>query len=189
MLLGIASHEGFRQKWDVGWPFSEWWHVNRNHIEAKEEVLTKLLALDTLCQIPIGGGNDPNIHADGACATHSFKFSFLKHPQELGLNHRRDFTDLIQEYRPTMSQLKPSLTARYRSGKSSLFMTKEFALDQVVGNRRTINGDERLFGSCAVFVDGARNQFLTGTTLALNQHRRLGARHLPNQIIELLDGG
>jgi len=56
-------------------------------------------------------------------------------------------------------------------------VAEEFALHQVVGDRRAVDGDEGSAGPRAQVVDGAGGQLLSSAALAPDQHRRGRARH------------
>ena len=66
--------------------------------------------------------------------------------------------------------------ARHRAGEGALLVAEQFGLEQVVGNRRAVDGDERPVGPLAERVKRAREQFLAGAALAFEQHGRIGAR-------------
>jgi hypothetical protein len=66
-------------------------------------------------------------------------------------------------------------------------MTEQLALQQGLGNRRTIHRDERLVGASAIGMDRARDQLLSGPALARDQHGRVRrsdldhpSQHFPN---------
>jgi len=44
----------------------------------------------------------------------------------------------------------------------AFFVSEQIALDQVVGNRRAVDRDERPVGAVAVLEDAPRDQFLAG---------------------------
>jgi len=50
-----------------------------------------------LLEIPICGGHDPDIRADGFRTAQPLKLAFLKNPQELGLEFQRQLTDFIEK--------------------------------------------------------------------------------------------
>src|SRR6266498_5355115 len=80
-------------------------------------------------------------------------------------------------------------------------MPEEFTLQQLLGNSPAVDGDERFVLAIAVIVEGTRNEFLAGTTLAVDQHGAVSIRDLlhlgkdrlhllaiANNVIELIFG-
>jgi hypothetical protein len=49
-------------------------------------------------------------------------------------------------------------------------MAEHFTFHELVADRRATNINQRLFGSGAEPVDGARDQFLTGAIFSANQY-------------------
>ncbi|MNR17001.1 hypothetical protein D3C85_1336370 [compost metagenome] len=58
-------------------------------------------------------------------------------------------------------------------------MAEQGRLQQVVGNRRTVDGDERRRAAPRVAMDEAGQHLLAGATGAANQHTGVTGRHLP----------
>ena len=56
-------------------------------------------------------------------------------------------------------------------------MAEDLALDQGLGNRGAVDGDERLAPPRAQLVQGARHQLLARPALAGDQHRHRARRH------------
>src|SRR4030095_13231187 len=94
------------QQWDVFRTFPQGWNANRKNIQAVKQVSAKLLLLNHLPQIAIGGCNQACIGSQGARDSPPFELPFLEHAQQLGLKLERDVADLIQKYRSAISQLK-----------------------------------------------------------------------------------
>src|SRR5260370_5806082 len=58
----------------------------------------------------------------------------LKNTQQFHLHLCRYVADLIQENRSALRELKPTDSALARTGESTLFVTKQFAVNQTVGS-------------------------------------------------------
>ena len=65
------------------------------------------------------------------------------------------------------------------TGKRPLRVAEEFAFEQGIRNRTTVNGDELAGGTRAVVVDCARDQFFAGAALPLNQYGCPACETLP----------
>jgi hypothetical protein len=69
--------------------------------------------------------------------------------------------------------------------KGAALVPKERTLDQLFGNRRTVDGHERPLAPTALPMDGSSDELLAGATLPGDQHRRIAIGHLSNQIEDL----
>jgi hypothetical protein len=89
----------------------------------------------------------------------------------------QDVTDLIEEHGLFVGKHELSRLAAGRAGKSAFLVTKQFALEKVLRNRRAVDLDERPRGPPRFFMDGACHQVFADTAFAAQQHRRIGRRH------------
>ena len=62
------------------------------------------------------------------------------------------------------------------AGERALLVAEQLGLEQVLGDRRAVDRDERPVGARAERVQRAREQLLAGAALAFEQHRRVGRR-------------
>ena len=68
-------------------------------------------------------------------------------------------------------------------------MPKEFALEQVLGNRAAIDFDERAVLARALLMDGAGDELLAGAALSGDEHGRIGGRDELDLLHHLLQAG
>ena len=66
----------------------------------------------------------------GPRAAESFELTFLKHPEQLGLELQRQVADFVEEDRPAVGEFEASGPARDGSGESAFFVAEEFAFDE-----------------------------------------------------------
>jgi len=71
---------------------------------------------------------------------------------------------------PTIASRVAPDAPRLRAGERAAFVTEQFALQQRLGNRRTIDGDERSVHAVAVLAKRARDEFLARPRFAANEH-------------------
>ena len=96
---------------------------------------------------------------------------FLQHAQQLDLQRRRQFPNLIQEDHTTIGYFEPALLQSYSTRERASFVAKQLAFEQALGNRGTINGDEGLARPWTIAVDGTRRQFFSRSAFTFDQHR------------------
>ena len=86
LFLGVETGDKVRdQQRDIRQTFPQGWQSNGNDIEAPIQVIAELLAGHEVFKILIGGGNDTDIHFNGAGATNTLKLAFLQHAQDFDL--------------------------------------------------------------------------------------------------------
>ena len=186
MFSGKPLEELIGQEGHVLPPLAQGWYGNGDDIQAEIEVLPELLPLHALFELAVGRGDYPNIDSDGAVATHAFELPFLEHAQQFGLDGRRDLTDLVEQKRASVSELEAPFPFGQRSGKGAFFMPEKLAFDEVLRDGRTIDLDEGCARTRAFPVQRARDQFLAGPALALDQDGGLGASDLTDELTKLL---
>ena len=74
------------------------------------------------------------------------------------------------------------------TGERPLFMTKKFAFNQVLGQCRTINFDERIIFALTQRVYGSRQEFFTCTRFTENQYCGIGFGYLADLLEYFLVG-
>ena len=77
---------------------------------------------------------------------------------------------------------------RLGAGKRAALVAEEFRLEQILGNRRRIDGNEGLVGARAVAVQRTGNQFLAAARLAIDQHGGVRKRQTTDGAKHFLHG-
>ena len=133
-------------------------------------------------EIAVGGGDDADIHLDGAVAADAFEFALLQHAQQLGLDAGRNFADFIQQNGAAVGQFKAAFAFVQRAGEGAAFMAEKFAFNQVFRDGGAVDLDERRAGAGAVAIKRAGDQFLAGAAFALDQNGGLRARDFADEL-------
>lgn len=76
-----------------------------------------------------------------------------------------------------------------RSGERALFVAEKLGLNQLRGNRRAIQRDERMLVARRLFVNGARDQFFPRAGLAQDANARFAGRDPLDLRQQLFHGG
>jgi len=98
--------------------------------------------------------------------------ALLQQPQQLRLQRRGQFTDLIEEERSPMRCLNKAEFVLMGVGEGALDMTKQLNFEQIVGNRGGKHLNERRFGAAALKMKRPRQKVLTSSALPGEQHTR-----------------
>ena len=132
VFAGETAHELLGEMGHVLPVFAQRRHVNGHDVEAEEEVLAEFLALDAFLEVAVGGGDDADIHLDGAVAADAFELALLEDAQQLGLDLRRNLADFVQQDGPAVGQFEAAFAFGQRAGERALFVAEEFAFDEVL---------------------------------------------------------
>src|ERR671924_643572 len=106
--------------------------------QAIEKILPQLSFFYRRGWIAIGSGDHSNGNSNRTVSANAPHLSFLKDAQELGLNFRRHFRDLVQEERSTVSLFETALMPIDSIGESSLLVAEQLAFHQGRRDRRAI---------------------------------------------------
>ena len=90
--------------------------------------------------------------------------------------------DLVEEEGAAPRRREESLLVAHRAGEGALHVAEQLALQQALRQRAAVDREERALGPGGQLVDVARDDFLAGAALALDQHRRVGGRHLLGEL-------
>ena len=113
------------------------------------------------------------MHA-GAAEAH--ELAFLEHAQQLGLDGRRHLADLVEEQHAVGRLLDAPGLGGHGAGERTALVAEQLRLEQLVGQRRAVDGHERTVAAARRVMDEPRDDFLAGARLAGQEHRRLGVR-------------
>ena len=163
--------------------------MDPDDVEAVEEVDSERSLLHHLLQVLVGRGDDPDVDLHRLVAAHAVELPVGEHAEEPRLHVGRHVADFIKEKRAAVSLLEPSGVRGARSGERSLLVSEELRLDELLGYRRHVEGDERPVGSGGVAVEGVRDQLLAGAGLSGDEHRDRGSREASYRAEHLLHRG
>ena len=96
--------------------------------------------------------------------------------------------NFVKEQRATFGLLKAATARGLRPRESATLVAKKFALEQVLGDRRRVDGHDRATRALAVLVQRMRHQFFARATLASDEHRDVALRQAPDSTEHVLHG-
>ncbi len=167
---GVLREEMHREQRDVVGTLAKRGHADVDHVESIEQVFAKPAFLDVREEVTVRGGDDPDVDRDRRIATDALIRPFLQNAEQLDLDRQRDLADLIEEQRAAVGPAKASISGGVGTGERALFVTEEFALEDALGERGTVYGDERPFAAWAGAVQGLCREFLARAAFAREQH-------------------
>ena len=121
--------------------------LNGDDVESKEQILAKFAARDRALEIAVGGGDDAHVHMDIVFAAESREFAVLEDLQQLGLQRRAHFADLVEEHRAVVRELELAGLVLNRAGEGAALEPEQLRFEQLGWQGGTIDLDERLVAS------------------------------------------
>ena len=88
------------------------------------------------------GTDDTHIDRNFLPATQAFNRALLQKSQQLGLQRDRKVPDFIEHQGTAIGGLDLAQRHLGGAGKGTLLVAKQFALEQILGNSRAIDGHE-----------------------------------------------
>src|SRR5207247_9087940 len=107
-------------------------------------------------------------------AAHRGHDAFRQHAEELGLRHEAHVPDLVEEQGARVGRLEAPLAVGHRAREGALDVAEHLALDQLSGNRRAVELDERAVAAGGEGVDRVRGGLLVGPTLPRDEDTAIG---------------
>src|SRR5206468_6076339 len=121
---------------------------------------------DFLPQVAIRGGYDADIDAPRLIFPNPAQLAFLNHAQQLGLRARRQLADFVQKERPAVCFLEHARALGDRTSKRPACVSKQFRLDEILGQRGAVQSAERPIPPEAATVNRPRDELLAAAAFA-----------------------
>ena len=111
-------------------------------------------------QVLVRGGDDAHVALQRLVATDAVELAVAEHAQQTRLQVEGHVADLVEKQRAAVGLLEAAAAHGLRAGEGAALVAEQFALQQVLRDRRGVDGHERPAGARAVLVQRARHQFL-----------------------------
>ena len=136
-----------------------------------EQVFAEGALPDTIFEILVGRGNHANAAAHRVVAADAVVLPVGKHAQQSRLQVERHVTDFVEKQRTAIGLLEAATACGLRAGERSALVTEKFGFEQILGNRGSVDRDERPLCARAVLVQRVGHQLLARARLPGDQHR------------------
>ncbi|CAJ6550943.1 Uncharacterized protein conserved in bacteria [Burkholderia pseudomallei] len=180
MLRGEFLEHRVDERLDVRCALAQRRRMDRQHVQPVIKVRAKAPFRDERRQFGRRRRDDPHIRAHDPVRADRLELLVLQHAQQLALQRHRHVADFVEKERAAVGKLELAdaplaIRARVRARRRA----EELGFEQRIGNRRDVDGHERLQCPRGRRVDRMREQLLTGARLAEQQHRRIDLRGAP----------
>ena len=144
--------------------------LDRDHVEAVVEVLTEAPLRDQRGEVAVGRRDHAHVDLDRLLAADALERLFLQRAQHLRLRAHAHVADLVEEQGAAIRLLEAPASSRVSTREGPALVAEELGLDELVGDGRAVDLDERLRSPRGHRVDGTRHQLLAAAVLAVDQH-------------------
>src|SRR5262249_33951304 len=152
-LLGVARQEERGERGDVVGALAKGRDLQRDHVEAIEEVLAEAALVDELAQAAVGRGDDAHVDVKRLVAPYPLERTLLEKSQQLDLRGGGDLAHLVEEERSLVGLFEPPLAARDGSGEGAPLVPEQLALQKALGQSGAVEADQGELGAGARAVD------------------------------------
>ena len=157
--------------------------------EPRIEVAAKRARGDHRLEVLVGRGDHANLGELGGGASDPPHLARLKDAEEAPLDLEGDVADLVEEQGTAVRGLERSVATGIGPGEGAFLVAKELGFHEGVLKAGGIEGDKRTVRLCAVGVQRAGDELLTGAGLSLDEDvKAFQGRDPSNQIIDGLHG-
>ena len=137
--------------------------------------------------LPVAASTRTSIFLDSRRAQPA-DLALLQHPEQLGLERLRQIGDFVEQQCAAVGQLEEAGMVRSGAGEGALGVTEQLGLEQLLRDGGAVDAGKAAFGPGAHPVDGAGDDFLSGPTLAGDQHRGIVAGDPGGQLDHVTHG-
>ena len=121
--------------------------LNRDHVQAEEQVFAKAAVGHRAGQILVGGGENAHIDLDRLATAHAFDLARFDGAQQFGLCFGTQVADFVEKECAGMRQLETAYAPVGGPRECAALVAEHLALDEVARNRRTVHANIRSVAS------------------------------------------
>ena len=184
----VLGQQPLGQRHDIGGAFAQRAPGQREHRQPIVQIFAEAPRRHFPGQVTVGGGDHADIQGNRLAPAHALDFTFLQHPQQLGLQAQGHFRDFVEQQGAAIGLFELARLRCNGAGKRAFFVTEQGGFEHVVRDRRAVDRHERLIDPAGMLVDVTRQHFFTGARLPGNQHRRVTFSHPRRQRQQLRTG-
>lgn len=131
----------------------------------------------------MGRAHHAHVDRHRACAAERHHRAFLQHAHQPHLLRERHVADFVEKQRAAVGLRDLAGAAALAcAGERAVLVAEQLGLDQRIGQRGAVDGDERAVGARRRLVQRAGEPFLAGARLAEDQQRQVAAADLRDPV-------
>ncbi len=172
------------QQWNIVHTFAQGRQRNCDYTEAIIQVFTELFIAHSLTHIPVGRGNDSDVHGRFFGFADGSNPSLLDGSEQLSLAAIRHFENVIEENRAAICRTEQTGRVAESPCERAFLVAEQLAFDQVTWHCSTIYRNKRFAGPRSVVVNGLGYQLFSSATFASYQHGAICSSGSINLLID-----
>jgi len=170
MALVEAGDEMLGQGGHIVQALAQRRQLQRQHIEAKQQVLAEFVARHQLRQRPAAGRDHPYIGALQLIGTDRPVLALLQKAQELDLGRQRQAVDIVQEQAAAFGLAHQAVAVGMGGGERAPHMAEQLAFDQLAVQGTAVDRHPGACGTRRQVVQSLGKDFLAGAGFTEQQH-------------------
>ena len=187
--LARALHQKVaHQDGDILAPLPQTGQAQPDHVQAVIQVFTEQAVAHALLEVLVRGRNDAHVGLHRLVPADAIEMAIGQHAQQARLQVERHVADFIKEQSAVLGLLEAAPARRLSARKCPAFMAEQFGLQQILRDRRRIQGNEGLRRARTVLVQRTRHELLAGTRFARDEHRHIRLRQTADGAEDFLHG-
>ena len=173
---------------DVGQPVAQRRDVQRDALDAIEEIATKAPRPNLLLERTERGADEPDVRLDLDRPAHAHVAPILENAEQLGLHRHGHLADLVEEQRPLFGRLDLAAGALVGPREGATLVPEQLALEQGLRNGGAVDGNERPLAALGELVGPPGQDLFPGAALADQRERDLLRRDRAKDAVRLAHG-
>ena len=159
VVRGKLGQEMFHEERNVVATLAQRRQLNRNHVQAIEQIFAKRAGRDHPGEVRVRGGNHTHIHLDRLIVADALELPLLQGTQQLHLQRRARRPDFVQKERSLVCLLESTLSCRGCAGKRTSDVTEQLCFEQRFRYRAAVQRDEAVCAPRTVVMNRTRDDF------------------------------
>src|SRR5690606_21592159 len=116
--------------------------LDRKHAQSEVEILPEAALVNLVSQVPVRGGDDPDIDLARLLLADALERAFLNHPKQLALKLERNLADLVEEQRAAVGELEAADAIAERAREGAAHVPEELALEEIPRDRCAVHANQ-----------------------------------------------
>src|SRR5579883_2620369 len=169
-FLGEVAQEMLSKQRNVTSAFTQGEQFEAKQVDAKVEVISEVMFANAQLEIAVCGCHNAHVGMGEAIGTERLIGALLKEAQQLALGGQGERIDLIQKKRASFSHSNQALLIRSGVSEGSPRVAEQLILDQVLGQRTTLDRHKRACLSRTQVMDSPCAQLFAGSRLTHQEY-------------------
>jgi hypothetical protein len=150
--------------------------VDVDHAEPIEEILAELAGSDTLGEVAVRGGNDPDVDAARPLVgPDALQLTLLEKAKQKRLHPEAHLAHFVEEERAAIRRLQLADLVAVRAGEAALDVSKELGLEERLRQTGAVDRDEGTAAAGRFRVQCPGDEILADAALASHEDLRVAA--------------